>query len=117
MTQHFAARLRDAELRISRQRPEEILVVWVTGLVATAFAVTCSITWRVQHPGRNFRIATATTALLVLGFFIAAIPTGKAMAIWIAPWLVRLRPGPPPRRAATLLELARKIPTATIDGT
>jgi len=117
MTQHFAARLRDAELRISRQRPEELIVVWTTGLLAMAFGLACSMYWRFHHPGRALSLAAATMALLMLGFLIAAIPIGKATAIWIAPFLVRLRPGPPPRPASAWIELAREVPPGTVKGT
>lgn len=117
MTHHFAARMRDAELRISRQRPEEIIVVFVTGILSMAFALTCMMAWRIGHPGRHVWMAVAAMVLLILGFLIAAIPIGKAMSTWVAPWLVRLRPGPPPRPAATWIELARKVPRGTIDET
>lgn len=117
MTQHFAARLRDAELRISRQRPEERIVVWVTALASLFVAVACLFAWRVQHPDRTPRVAVGGLIFFFLGFLIAAIPIGKAMATWIAPSLVRLRPGAPPRPAATWLELAREIPAGTVEDT
>ena len=117
MTQHFAARLRDAELRISRQRPEELIVVWVTALLSLVFGLSCLVAWRLEHPERAPRADAGAVVFFFLGFLIAMIPIGKAMFTWVAPWLVRLRPGPPPRPAAALIELAREVPEGTLEDT
>jgi hypothetical protein len=120
MTEHFATRLRDADLRISRQRPEEIITVWVTVSAAMAFTVACIVAWASRIP-RPHRLTPAqlvpALVFALLGFAIALIPVGLVMATWVAPWLVRLRPGAPIRPAAAWIALAKKIPEGTVEDT
>jgi hypothetical protein len=121
MTHHFAARLRDAELRIARSRPEELIVVLVSVTSGMAAMVTSLFAWQLSltHPSRHLSLGTLVLWLMLgtLAFFIVALPAAKVMFTWVAPWLVRLRPGPPPRPAATLIELARDIPASTVEDT
>jgi hypothetical protein len=118
MTQYFAVRLRDAELRIVRQRREEWMVVPVTGVLAMGCAVAALLTWKLRLPHRpQPRDLIPALVLLVLAFLIAAVPVAKVMSTWIAPRLARLRPGPPRRPAADWIECAREIRAGSLEDT
>jgi hypothetical protein len=44
-----------------------------------------------------------TVVLAMLAANLVALPAHHAFKWFVAPWMVRLRPGPPPRRAARML--------------
>ena len=121
MTQHFAVRLRDAELRIARQRPEEWIVVLTTVTLGMASMCTAIVAWGMRLPGprphNHPKEIIPGVTLGALAFIIVAMAVFKVTSTWIAPLLVRLRPGPPPRPAATWIERAREVPAGTLEGT
>jgi hypothetical protein len=120
MTEHFAVRLRDAELREARQWPTHLLALWMTGILSCALAWLPVIWlrmhgWRARAHGPKLLVVAELTALLFVGMFIAALPLRYLTVNVVAPWIMTLRPGPPPRPAAAWMELARAVPSAKLD--
>lgn len=120
MTEHFAVRLREAELRDARHRPRDRVALVLTSFFSLALAILPvlwllqSVGWHARNLGPRLRIAFELSALITLGIFISALPLRYVMTTWVAPWLVRLRPGPPPRPASAWIELARDVPSGTL---
>jgi len=120
MSEYFAVRLRDAELRIARHNPQHVISLWTTSIVSLAVGF-LPVIWRARKLGPHKHafvphlLATLQlTTLFFLALFIVALPLRALMVTWISPWIVRLRPGPPPRPAADWIELAREIPSGTL---
>ena len=117
MTEHFAMRMRDAELRIARQRPEEVITVWTSVTLGMTASVVIMLTLLMRLPKHtSFPQTAGVIACSTLAFLIVALAIGKVLFTWIAPWLVRLRPGPPRRPAAAWIEIARDVPAGTLEG-
>jgi hypothetical protein len=120
MTEHFAVRLRDAELREARRRPLDLVALVLTSVTSMALAflpvlwLLRATGWHARRLGPKLLVTFELTALIMVGIFIAALPLRYVTTTWIGPWLVRLRPGPPPRPAAALIELARDVPSGTL---
>jgi hypothetical protein len=105
MLPYLAMRIRTGELIVAAARRRRDIAQLIT-VAAMALAAVLVFSWQARlhhhpHPG--------VVLLVLLAMFIAGIPAAYLSGDWVAPPLARLRPGPPPRPAKVLLELAANI--------
>lgn len=103
MRVHLATRFRLLELLVSRQRAQQVITLTL-GLVAMIVVGTFLIRTASDH--------TAEMAVLLgtLGALIAGYLSVQVSLRFIAPWLTRLRPGPPLVPAAKMIAHAEALP-------
>jgi hypothetical protein len=104
MREYFAARLRAAELRDWRMRPQFVIALWIALACSWAGVVGVFVSMIAKRHHHASVLPVALTAFLA--GVIAYLPGHLLANLWLAPLIMRFRRGPAPRPAAELLEMA-----------
>ncbi len=108
MRAHLAVRLRSSEL-LNARFPAQFAISGAVAVAAGLFTAAVLMAFSMMKLApRAFPLTIAVWT--GLGTAIVVLPVFRVTLLWVAPYIVRLRPGPSPRLASELMAEAGEVP-------
>lgn len=105
MQSYLATRLRTGEVIVA-----DVIRRYRVALVCMVIAGFAVATWSTFAAHQRHFPRFSVPVLAGLAAMIVMPPVFQVVLLWLSPLVARLRPGPPPRPASVLLELASALP-------
>jgi hypothetical protein len=109
MQTYFAMRIRQGELLVATIYPQLMVAIVLSTVLSLAITLPFLRVYVHRH-GKS----PGAVLLAMIGATIVLLPTQHVAKWFIAPYIVRLRSGPPPRDAETLCAVASEVPSGRV---